>query len=543
MVNYSLEEFKAWLEADESRKEGLDWYTHREYFLYWESHPNYFENHFVKTARGELGGNYKKKKYLPYMNVGKKWVAYMEQRERERERERERANSEGETNMVDAQVAFQQRFASDESRQIEYLSIGAAVLRHLKDKYLDPKEQWKIEGLQGELDLSSLPNLKCFSVHLCPELTKIKFGEKMVFIELDQCKKLTNLEGLEKCANLVHLRPHLCSDSFQSPFTFLDSWKTEIANLKAQLAEYESHETSSQTSTESFANLATKINQKKAELANLRDNTRQPTKHLRKEIELLEKIHSLDQQISQLQAQESTYQSQIQHKEQTISQKQAQITQLRTDLQAETTAKSTAQTKITRLEKQITDLRAEKQALQERMLAERQTALSEWNRTKTDLASQISQLNEQKDTFQKSADYLRETLKGAEKELEEAKQELTLSQAQAQQATQSHQQDLAQKAEELRQRNEAFKVLQERNSDLQAKLTQASEEIAQLSQWISKLESASVEGNAFEQLKRELEQSQSQISHLEEQLAGKSSKSYWWIYALLALGAVYLVLS
>jgi hypothetical protein len=36
-----------------------------------------------------------------------------------------------------------------------------------------------------------------------------------------------------------------------------------------------------------------------------------------------------------------------------------------------------------------------------------------------------------------------------------------------------------------------------------------------------------VEGDAFEQLKRELEQAHSQISHLEEQLAGKSGKSYW----------------
>jgi hypothetical protein len=26
-------------------------------------------------------------------------------------------------------------------------------------------------------------------------------------------------------------------------------------------------------------------------------------------------------------------------------------------------------------------------------------------------------------------------------------------------------------------------------------------------------------------------------------LAGKSGKNYWWIYAILALGAVYLVLS
>jgi predicted RNA-binding protein len=87
MVSYSLEEFKAWLEADESRKEGLDWYTHREYFLYWESYPNHFENQFVKTAKGEPGGGYKAGNYLPYINVGKKWVAYMEQRERERERE------------------------------------------------------------------------------------------------------------------------------------------------------------------------------------------------------------------------------------------------------------------------------------------------------------------------------------------------------------------------------------------------------------------------------------------------------------------------
>jgi predicted RNase H-like nuclease (RuvC/YqgF family) len=70
-------------------------------------------------------------------------------------------------------------------------------------------------------------------------------------------------------------------------------------------------------------------------------------------------------------------------------------------------------------------------------------------------------------------------------------------------------------------------VVQERNSDLQSRLSQASSEIDQLSLWISKLESASREGDAFSELKRELENAQAQVASLQEELSAKQGKSYW----------------
>jgi hypothetical protein len=126
--------------------------------------------------------------------------------------------------MINAQEAFQRKFASSQNQQIEYLDLsGAAANNHyLNGKTLKPEEEWLIKGLQGELDLSSLPNLKYFQAYGCPELTKIKFGEKMVFIDLYRFEKITNLEGLEKCVNLVHLGIKECPN-LQPPFTFLDS--------------------------------------------------------------------------------------------------------------------------------------------------------------------------------------------------------------------------------------------------------------------------------------------------------------------------------
>jgi len=111
--------------------------------------------------------------------------------------------------------------------------------------------------------------------------------------------------------------------------------------------------------------------------------------------------------------------------------------------------------------------------------------------------------------------------------LEDIKRELSQSQGQNQTNEQTYQQSLAQKEEVLRQRNEAFRVLQERNAGLQANLAKAGEEISQLSQWISKLESASVAGDAFVNLKGELAKSQQAILSLEEQLSAKQGKSYW----------------
>jgi len=78
MTNYNLEEFKAWLEEDETRKEGL---TER-----WESgifkftEPNYFQG-FVEGHKGTAVY------FQPYRQIVLKWKAQVDhQRERERER-------------------------------------------------------------------------------------------------------------------------------------------------------------------------------------------------------------------------------------------------------------------------------------------------------------------------------------------------------------------------------------------------------------------------------------------------------------------------
>jgi chromosome segregation ATPase len=140
------------------------------------------------------------------------------------------------------------------------------------------------------------------------------------------------------------------------------------------------------------------------------------------------------------------------------------------------------------------------------------------------LQSQIAQLNEQKDTFQKSADYLRSTLKDTEKALEETKTNLASTENQAEQEATNHQAALTQKEQELAKKQENYKLIQERNTELQAKLTAAQEENGKLTEWISKLEAASVEGDAFQTLQGELAQAKQTIQDLEEQLSAKNPR-------------------
>jgi len=181
---------------------------------------------------------------------------------------------------------------------------------------------------------------------------------------------LTTIKGLEGCLNLADLS---ITDSPKiNLVTFFDKWKKEIEELKTQLAEYED-----QAASSSDEPLNTKIQRKKAELTQAITSGRKSTAPLRKEIELLEKIQTLETQVSALQTKETNYQEQIREKEQAINAKQSQITQLQSQLTAKTTAERQAQQKITQLEKQITDLTAEKNALQEKMLQERQEALTE----------------------------------------------------------------------------------------------------------------------------------------------------------------------
>jgi uncharacterized protein involved in high-affinity Fe2+ transport len=94
MVNYSLEEFKAWLEADESRKEGLpNW----DYILRQQVKT---DTHLEKLVKQEnyQEQNFTHESWIPYRQVVLKWINEVDQRERERERERERANSGKEFN-------------------------------------------------------------------------------------------------------------------------------------------------------------------------------------------------------------------------------------------------------------------------------------------------------------------------------------------------------------------------------------------------------------------------------------------------------------
>jgi hypothetical protein len=65
-----------------------------------------------------------------------------------------------------------------------------------------------------------------------------------------------------------------------------------------------------------------------------------------------------------------------------------------------------------------------------------------------------------------------------------------------------------------------------------------------LTEWISKLEAASVEGDAFQTLQGELAQAKQTIQDLEEQLSAKNPrKNYLWLYALLALIALYFLMN
>ncbi|CAH1765882.1 9120_t:CDS:10 [Entrophospora sp. SA101] len=280
---------------------------------------------------------------------------------------------------------------------------------------------WIDPSAQGELNFSCFPNLERLAI--------LKGNEKTTAYNLADCSRLTHFQfqnlGELDFSQVPNLTSLVISRSY-----YLTTIK-EIEQLKAQLAEHEQQETTSDPNE----SLNSKIQRKKAQLANVRDNTRQPTKHLRKEIELLEKIQTLETQVSTLQTKETNYQEQILQKEQAINAKQK----------------------------------------------------------KTTLQEQITQLAEQKDTFQKSADYLRSTLKDTEQTLTDTKNTLAQTQENVQKSKEAHQQTQNQKDEELTKKQEAY----------------------------AKLEAASVQGDAFQTLQKELAQAQSQVATLEEQLNAK----------------------
>ena len=74
MVNYNLAEFKAWLEEDESRKDGLEW--HRVFRNQIKSNENLQQ---LIEATGAFDSDWK---YC--RQVALKWKASVDERERER---------------------------------------------------------------------------------------------------------------------------------------------------------------------------------------------------------------------------------------------------------------------------------------------------------------------------------------------------------------------------------------------------------------------------------------------------------------------------
>ena len=203
----------------------------------------------------------------------------------------------------------------------------------------------------------------------------------------------------------------------------------------------------------------------------------------------------------------------LQAKDQTIQSKQQQITQLQNQIQ-----------------------------VKEQNIQQKQNQLNQLNQEKNNWQNQLNQLKESRDTFQKSADYLRETLKGTEKSLEEKEAKLKPVQEELEEEKKAKESLKESHQQELKNRQEAYQVIQERNTELSNKLNSASQENSKLSEWISKLESVSGDSNAFERLKKELEEANSRVIALREELQAKKPKSYWWIYAIIALVAVYFVL-
>lgn len=144
---------------------------------------------------------------------------------------------------------------------------------------------------------------------------------------------------------------------------------------------------------------------------------------------------------------------------------------------------------------------------------------------------------------EKAAEYLKDKLNSTERTLEETKQELTEAEEQIQQQEQDHAEVFEAKEQELTNKQEIITVLQQRNADLQqTKLPTRDQEISRLKDWISKLESASAQGNAWEQLQAELKQNQQTITNLQEQLSLKYPNKYYWVYALVFIVIIYLAL-
>jgi DNA repair exonuclease SbcCD ATPase subunit len=420
--------------------------------------------------------------------------------------------------MVNAQEWLQEKFPNSESKvAVTELTISTkSVGRVSSTSRKKPTSFYDID-LAGELELNDFPaltsliikqtNLSKVKLVNLPQLARIDCSSSNVFLAVEglaNCSNLTAFSGNEKVS--YSALPENVEQAIQQA-------------IRAERQEVKRLTTQKNTLVRQKKDLEEKLKKKPETLAEIDYDLAKKAQGLEKQFK--EKSESLEKQLTE---------------------KSNQLQQQVNNLEAEK-------------QEVLKKCNQEKQALKEKMSGERQEAFKEWVETKksllektkslseekNNLQKELTKLNEQKDTFQKSADYLRETLKQTEKDLEEIKKELALSQKRVQENEEEYQKTLTDKEEELRQRNEAFKVVSERNQELQSKLSGASSEIDQLVQWIGKLEGASVEGDAFGVLKKDLEKAQDKIEELQEQLNAKQPKSYWWIYVVIALVGIYLV--
>jgi len=181
--------------------------------------------------------------------------------------------------------------------------------------------------------------------------------------------------------------------------------------------------------------------------------------------------------------------------------------------------------------------------LQTKWAEEKEDLISEHQQEKARSTSSFNNAYEFWQRYEKAAEYLKDKLNSTERTLEETKQELTEAEEQIQQQEQDHAEVFEAKEQELTNKQEIITVLQQRNADLQqTKLPTRDQEISKLKDWISRLESASAQGNAWEQLQTELKQNQQTITNLQEQLALKYPNKHYWVYGLIAIVIIYLVL-
>jgi len=153
-------------------------------------------------------------------------------------------------------------------------------------------------NLTGELELNNFSNLTLLYIRRVGvnQIKLVQLPELSNF-DVSDCNNLVNVEGLENCPKIVKVY-----SSNVNPFTFLDRYKQEINQLKAQLAEHEQQETGSTASNESLTDIQTLLNKKRQELNQNLTSNKKSNAHLRKEIKYLEKLQKAEERIQNLEA-------------------------------------------------------------------------------------------------------------------------------------------------------------------------------------------------------------------------------------------------